>query len=217
MAYIPELDDPSKFDAYIASIDTRLKDQNIPIAARPLMAPCLITEDHRITITLGDERWQRIEAWYRRRYGERLNIDFSLGTSVVIVSGDAYRVRLPLRYGRVRVNPLEWIGDATAALLRSLPSSELDALANRCIWLFEAFRDIAKLRPESTVDLRTAAEHILRQPPEYGLSKWASLQSTEKALKSFIRSSGGNPPNTHVLEHLVPLHRGFDELFGGRA
>jgi HEPN domain-containing protein len=52
-------------------------------------------------------------------------------------------------------------------------------------------------------DLHQSASHLISHNPSYGLSRWASLQSAEKLLKSFIKLHGGKFLKTHNLTELA--------------
>ena len=52
-------------------------------------------------------------------------------------------------------------------------------------------------------ELKTAIDKILDRNPKYGLSRWASLQAAEKAIKEFIRNKGKNAKRTHNLHDLI--------------
>lgn len=54
-------------------------------------------------------------------------------------------------------------------------------------------------------ELKTAIDKILDRNPEYGLSRWASLQAAEKAIKEFIRSKGKKVERTHKLNNLIQV------------
>ena len=51
--------------------------------------------------------------------------------------------------------------------------------------------------------------HILAKPPHYGLSKWSSLQASEKAFKAFLGNKGIVFPKTHNLYKLAELSASY--------
>ena len=53
--------------------------------------------------------------------------------------------------------------------------------------------------------LMTAIDKIFDRNPEYGLSRCASLQAAEKAVKEFIRSKGEKVERTHNLNNLIQV------------
>lgn len=54
-------------------------------------------------------------------------------------------------------------------------------------------------------DLKASIAHLFERPPQYGLSKWGSLQAVEKFLKAFVSSKGGAFPHNHNLQALASL------------
>ena len=66
-----------------------------------------------------------------------------------------------------------------------------------------AQRQHFKLVPEARGNLTNAVELLFSTPPQYGLSKWESLQAAEKVLKAFISAKGAKFKFTHILEDLA--------------
>jgi hypothetical protein len=56
---------------------------------------------------------------------------------------------------------------------------------------------------EAMYDLRTSADSLLGSRPNYGQSKWNSLQTVEKMLKSCIIEKGGTHGFSHQLTNLA--------------
>lgn len=72
----------------------------------------------------------------------------------------------------------------------------------------EAFQTLSELRSEQLVrqagaDVAEAVGHLMRQPSNPPLSKWASLQAAEKLLKMFIQRRGEQFQMTHKLSLLA--------------
>jgi hypothetical protein len=55
---------------------------------------------------------------------------------------------------------------------------------------------------EAIGDIHVSVTHLFATPPQYGLSKWSSLQAVEKLLKAFIHQQGGQVERIHKLEKL---------------
>ena len=197
------LTNPVEFEAYLDEIDKRLAFREVKIQARPLMAMCEISKELNCTIVMGDEFFNKLDSWYRQRYADRLLVSFDVGKMIVLIKKNPFLVRFPLAYGTVRVNPLEFIRDITPSLLHSLPKNELDDLANLIIKNYKACISISEQKFMSMPDMETAVNQIINQNPDYGQSKWASLQVSEKALKFYIKTKGDNPPNIHNLTTLT--------------
>jgi hypothetical protein len=56
---------------------------------------------------------------------------------------------------------------------------------------------------EAMDDLLQSSESVLLRGPNYGQSNWASLQATEKVIKSYILEKGGIPAKIHKLSELI--------------
>lgn len=107
----------------------------------------------------------------------------------------------------LEINPLHFITDFTQTLAKSLTPSELEELCRmfRCgLDSFEFIRAISGLDlvKEALGDLHTSVALLFTNPPQYGQSKWASLQATEKLLKAYIKKKGQEPKQIHNLQKL---------------
>jgi len=58
-------------------------------------------------------------------------------------------------------------------------------------------------------DLKASAFHLFHEPPNYGFSRWSSLQATEKIIKSYIVCEGGAPDRHHILSKLCQAANGL--------
>jgi HEPN domain-containing protein len=58
---------------------------------------------------------------------------------------------------------------------------------------------------EAKGDIQASIAHLFEELPQYGLSKWASLQAVEKFIKAYIHKSRMKPPFTHDLQKLANL------------
>ncbi len=200
------INDKLQLDRLMEEIDNQLRKDGVAIEARSLMAGLMISRRFNCSFSIDSPIGIPINIWFNERYGNRLKIDFKLGDTVVLIKGDPYKVRFPIATGiNGKVNVLEWIKDATPALLYSLDEKELDDLAEVIIEPYEMFNNINSLSlpRELTVDLDTAVYYLISPIPECGLSKWSSLQAAEKTIKGFIRLKGETPPKTHILNTLL--------------
>jgi hypothetical protein len=70
----------------------------------------------------------------------------------------------------------------------------------------ELIREAAQhfsLVPEARGNIANAVDLLFSTPPQFGFSKWESLQATEKVLKAFILAKGAKFKFTHILEDLA--------------
>jgi hypothetical protein len=123
--------------------------------------------------------------------------------------------RTPQGVAREVVNLLDdSIEGLTPELARRLSAAECGEILMRYRRMFEAFSAVegalaarqggvdAPYMREAMDDLGEASECVLLRTPNYGQSNWASLQASEKVLKSYILEKGGSHGKIHRLEEL---------------
>jgi HEPN domain-containing protein len=153
----------------------------------------------------------------------------------VMLRGDVWRMEFPLAYGTARIqcsrdlnkerppvtlgthdnpptiNPVEFLEGLTQEYASTLTDEELEGILNQFYFGFTAFNRIhevfvrSNLTRQARSDLVASSDHLFHDPPGYGLSKWASLQTAEKVIKQFIIEKGGTPPRHHNLKQLATL------------
>jgi len=100
------------------------------------------------------------------------------------------------------------VNGLTENYVKSLKTEELKNIFNSFLLgndtrnEMETLFDITLVQ-QAKGDLDASVAHIFSNPPQYGLSKWASLQSTEKLLKAFIEEKTGSYKFTHILKDLT--------------
>lgn len=177
----------------------------------------------------NDGTFDRIDTWYTARYGDLLKIDMTLGRTVKLIRNDPYSMKIPLIYGKVhfycntetvgtkddplsgRYNILNAFNGLTPAYSQVLDAEELKDICDYFVtamdyrYKIDAVRRIKftekinNLLKEGTGDLISSVNYIFENPTRYGQSRWASLQATEKFIKSYIASKGSTYPNNHRL------------------
>jgi len=181
----------------------------------------------------GDSLVAHIREWYKKRYGDRLKIDLSPGSVAVLIKRDLWKIKFPLLFGKARfvfnpnlekfkdepkykinesiiINPLNCIEKFTTEIAKSLSRKDMRELAQFFVFAFETIRRFSEIKtkpfvPEARSDLKTAVNNLFYSPPNYGQSKWASLQFTEKLFKCFLKLKKVNFPKKHNLEQLTHL------------
>jgi HEPN domain-containing protein len=104
----------------------------------------------------------------------------------------------------------------TAEFIKSLTDKECERLLeaySRGVLGFSRMGDVqgtphiegALYCREAMDDLRQSASQLTTHSPNYGFSRWASLQATEKVLKSFIAQQGKKFKKTHDLVELAAI------------
>jgi HEPN domain-containing protein len=200
----------------------------IGIFAEKLKVSLPITNTYGIFLQEYVPLVEHVHEWYEERYGERLKSDFRLGNSVTIIQGDPWRIKIPLVYGRVNVFfcPPEEVPDKAPEkgaiiinmldLIEYFPKEKIYSLdlieRNRIISFFslayDAFYSIDAVRRNPLItsalsDIDSAVSHIMDKKAQYGLSKWSTLQFSEKLLKSYLIKKGTKPPKSH---NVIKLH-----------
>jgi len=112
-----------------------------------------------------------------------------------------------------RSNLFEKIDGLTPDFIKSFTSEECNRMLKayaRGFLGFSRMKDIqatpdrpgAPFSKEALDDLNQSAAHLTAPKPNYGLSKWSSLQAAEKMLKSYAVQNGGKLLKTHDLTRL---------------
>lgn len=178
----------------------------------------------------GDDLTIRIFQWYDNKYGDKLNFDPTWKIAILI-RGDAYRLQILLAFGAFvgvcsketfgkkpppissngelpQMNILNLVDGLTEGYVKTLKSEELKnifdnfMLGNYARFEMETLLD-KTLVEQAKGDIEAAVTHIFSNPPQYGLSKWASLQATEKIIKAYIEEQNNKFPHTHILKELT--------------
>ena len=199
------LHDKLAFENLMTTIDEILRQREIPIQDRIFGAIDYICENFKIDISWNDILVEKVSEWCKQMYGERLKVNFDIGCSLVEIRGDLYKVRFPLVFGTCKINPFNLIENCTPRLLHSLSKDELASIANQIMQHYKIYANFRSLQTICISELKTAIDKILDRNPEYGLSRWASLQAAEKAIKEFIRSKGKKVERTHKLNNLIQV------------
>lgn len=150
--------------------------------------------------------------WFEARYGRRQRKPFATGYAVVFIRGAFYRLHIPLRiekdglgdhlnrYGPLpdgvapTMEMLHLVEDMTPDMSHHLDSNELMRIlftldvGMRAYGALNVLNDIPRVN-QANADLSASAHHLMQQNPQCGLSRWASLQATEKVVKQFIKQN----------------------------
>lgn len=239
MATEPPEDGP-EFEAMMREMDRSMAQKGIPITARPMMVGREIWLKYKIGFPFNDpgpngppelrRYWplsQNVEAWFKNTYGDRLNVDFSPGSTVLRLDGDLYRMRMPRLFGTGEFIVSKRFFDTENFVSRGFVANILQSLdglteqkaqmlsheaigwiverfpvALRAMYILEATSAAHELIAEARNDLRTAVDRLMERGDHFGGSKWASLQVAEKCLKAAIELNGGQYNFTHKLSEL---------------
>ena len=200
---------PHEFEKLMQEVDQKLKEEDIPIQGRSIAGLCAVAQKFKCDLSWESAEAKAINNWFVQTYGDKLKVNWDIAKTIVQIEGDIYSVKLPRIFGQRQVNVLEWIEQSTPKLLRSLSKTKLDAVGAQIFSHFKAYAKMEKMPRDNTTDLNTSVSHLISQHPQYGLSRWASLQASEKTLKDYIKKQGGTFPkggkDGHNLSRLAMI------------
>jgi hypothetical protein len=220
-----------QFNSIMENIDKLLVAQDVGIPGRELRGSMLFSNQQGLSgVPLTHPVFQKVFDWFAARYGERLNLDMDFGQSALLLRGDILRFRCPYFAGRAYViscpelmnrdfsgarrnlpgliNALSMINGMTSAYFRSLTAIEQNCLLEAFV---ESELSLARIKDANvqeyvriaSEDLQTSVERMTSPNPQFGLSKWASLQAVEKVIKAYISKQNVEPKKTHKLNDLA--------------
>ncbi len=232
----------AEFGALMDEIDRELIAEDIAIPARPIAAGLRITKKFDVVLNAApgdrpilpnsftpDQISLRVHEWMKRRYGDRLNLDWTVGRTVLPLRGSLYSIRCPTVYGTVRFvceprtfgqprktlgvnstptsNMVDLIDGFTADLALSLTPAEVIQIGAVFTSAMDSYVAVLAVRDVQFVeqawgDHAAAVGHLMEHSPQLGLAKWASLQAAEKLLKAYIVTKGSTVKKHHnIKEH----------------
>ncbi len=236
-----------EFNKLMIEIDNSLKEKNIPIFSRSIHSMREIAMKFKISITFGakqgeanlgvyneDNLSEHINNWYQSKYGNRLKVQMGVGTGVLLIRNDPWRIIYPLIFGTVSfvcdtnldkykdapsitsdgtipvLNILNLIEDMSTDYAKLLSESDLKIIVHHFISGLDSLSSLngIKSKPfikEARIDLENAVNNILSKQAHYGQSKWASLQFAEKLIKCFLKEKSVEFPKNHKLSELYNL------------
>lgn len=185
----------------------------------------------------GDSLVAHVHQWYENKYGDRLKMNLSPGSVAVMIKGDVWKIDYPLFFGKAKFvfdpnldkyedepmiqknvpymifNPLKFIEGFTPDYAKTLTKTEMVELKDNLVLGLKALQLLSEIKtkpyiPEAKADLDSAVNNMFSLTPNYGQSKWASLQFTEKLFKCFLKLKNVSFPKDkkgHDLELLSNL------------
>jgi len=179
--------------------------------------------------------YSQIHNWYERRYGKRLQIHMGPGSIAILIRGEAWEIELPPIFGSVKLvcdpcieryrdlprmvrsgeipvyNVLLAIKNLSEDLARSLSVREQEYIFKHFRHGLNALQTLLRFVQgpfirEALIDLESAVNNLVDKHPHYGVSKWSSLQFTEKIIKSKLQQHQIIFPTTHRLSRLAGLY-----------
>ena len=162
------------------------------------------------------ESWKyskEIFDWYERVYGDLMKIDpFDHAKVAVRADDDLWALGLPIMFGEIHIvckrelssggthfssgpitiNPCELLIGITQDRLEMLTDDDLNQVLEMFLLgldvrrAFNFYQNASHYFREAESDWATAVFHLTGQNPNFGQSRWASLQLAEKFMKGLI-------------------------------
>lgn len=247
---MPAPTDEASFCAFMELMDADFATDGIPIIMRQLHSLRFLAMRCGIFVMFpfshkvpregeyqGTDLAIRAQRWFEERYGDATEMDFSPGSLVVYLRGDAWTMRLPFMAGPFivvchqnevseeippgttdprpfRYNALDALESLPDGLRASLTGSECSYLRESFVLGARAHSAVhaiwrQKLIPEVRSDLDSAVAFLASQRAHTGQAQWASSQAVEKSLKALLVSNRAPVPKTHSLAKLLGLAAPF--------
>jgi hypothetical protein len=216
----------------LIEIDDQLRASGSKLFGRELRGWGLFCQKFNLTMAMSDPLAIRIFDWFTKQYGDRLKGDLDFGRTVAEIRHDFYALRLPRLYGTaivhcdpilpkqyfgpklavnsggVKTNLFDYLRGVTREFITSLTDKECSGLLDvysRGVVAYSRMDDCqgAPYSKEALDDLHQSATQMTPDNPNYGFSRWASLQGVEKVLKSFIEQRGKKFRKNHDLAELA--------------
>ena len=128
------------FENELAAIDSLLQSSGVPIPQRPIKT--WLELGRRRQDTTGTDVLNRISEWYERRYGrEKLLVRMELGRMPLLIGGEICLARIPIVFGRVRLNVFKFI-EVTEELVSALALAEKAKTFNAWMTSYEQFSSV---------------------------------------------------------------------------
>jgi hypothetical protein len=204
-----DLSNPNAFHEYMISVNSRLQQEGLAIAARPVRAWRILQQQLALPLTwLGGPEAERVVHWFVTQYGVRASVIGWHRRLLAILGGDPWVLNVPMVYGKQRIDLGRMIENGVPALMARITKAELRALDEVVVPAMDALNALNHTEPELYSDWLGAVEHATGGFPNYGMSRWSSQQAFEKIAKEFIKRNGGQPDHSHNLPAIVAAAEG---------
>jgi hypothetical protein len=205
--------DINNFKEKMLSIDAELARKKVPVHERAFQAFSIAAPDYKGPLMSygldrsafgeyeGPNLLEKINAWYRQKYGKRAFAARDLGKVPIIVKEELCLVRIPLIDEPSEINILPLISGLTPAMAYRLTPDELEGIRNQFIEgfsLLKKFEDLfsfvetngseKKSNPflDSAMEGKDDAVDCLEGPFDTNEAVFHSRQLAEKMLKAAL-------------------------------
>src|SRR5688500_8575902 len=149
-----------EFEERVERVDSPLREEECPIAGRPLRAIGVVARELREELIVaplperppragcytGDDLSIRTSAWFDDRYGDRLLVDMSPGRAVILLRGDPWLLKVPALYGSWEIASEDQEGQPTEGIVRvSQRGRPQQPLKHNCLRSIVALPDKLRL------------------------------------------------------------------------
>ena len=246
---LPDLDQKQYFSSYeefnrfMIEIDNEIK--KTPIVGRQLKGLTEVASRLKTSLYVVPNSFAKdndfsnlslsahVSVWFDKQYGDRLKVDFSNMQTICRVSGDLYKVKIPLVLGKPKlvftgkveeIKPNINVGSLNTASLNigslienitneklaSITHGEISYLGTRVSYgclLGNIFFSLTNkdLFKDALADFKMSVDMLFLDKPLYGQSMWHCLQFVEKIIKTFLEINNTKYPRTHDLHKLSEL------------
>jgi len=236
----------AEFENIMEEIDEILKEKNVPFHARSFHALSELAKKLKQNIIItplkgtaianvyeGVSLSRHVMDWYREKYGDKLKINITQGTSVILIKKDPYKIIFPFFRGTLnlvcdrnlkkykRVEPItikknEKLIDNCLNYIEELTQYQADRLTDDELhnihkYINDTFNtlflieDISnqKYVKEALTDLNLSVDLIFSKNKQLGMSKYSSMQFFEKIIKAYISLHNEKEFKIHKLNELT--------------
>lgn len=203
------IDDEVLFESLMQKVDAKLSSEDVDPSMRMFGAISHISKMYDdCSISFTGPLAQKISDWFDVIYGNKMKASTYSGRGLVAIRNTPYRVTIPVIYGELEINILEFIDDATPNMLRRLNNAEINALAKDIGEYIQGYLRAEKYIGIARADIEASIDFIIGDVRDFGLSKWSSLQALEKAIKqSYSDITGNKAKCIHRLQELADALR----------
>ncbi len=230
-----------EFQKKVEEADKELSLRDIPVHARPfhafnILAPGYVGPviGHGIRPEdfpeyEGPNLLKHLDAWYRKRYGDRLYMPSELGRVPILIRRQIYMIRIPVAFGNPKVRVAKLVDGMTEDMMRSLSKKESEIVVSGFLDGFALIYEIedllSSMRGDGDLNISSESMSILTSAIEdrdtfirclTGRSDtngacFHAQQHAEKMLKSFLLNE-----KLHSLSELSrrPFGHNISRIFG---
>ncbi|WP_230469837.1 HEPN domain-containing protein [Lujinxingia vulgaris] len=208
------------FHALMLEVDREIANEGYSISRRPLIALSKIAKRFQIPLEITPKKSpqqnpsisDKVLTWYDTQFGNRLKMNMSIGRMVFSIQNDLWIARFPTIFGSADILNEEFMRksfkDLSAERWKTFTKNDVHTIRQLYSLGYSTFSLLTQhinqpLIKSALVDSEAAVEQLASDRYDYGLSKWSSLQFSEKIMKASILHNGGKIRRSHDLSKLA--------------